>query len=69
MLSIILLTYHFLLPSPSSFLTSRGTNTSSAYVPLATAEDDAEGVREEKLDVDDTREFGHQPDLQGVEEE
>ena len=67
--SIIPLTYHFLLPAPSSFLASRGANTPSAYVPLATAEDDAEGVREEELDVDDNREFGRQSDLRGVEEE
>jgi len=67
--SIIPLTYHFLLPAPSSFLASRGANTPSAYVPLATAEDDAEGIREEELDVDDNREFGRQPDLRGVEEE
>ena len=67
--SIIPLTYHFLLPSPSSFLASRGTNTPSAYVPLATAEDDAEGVQEEELDVDDNREFGRQPDLRVEEQE
>jgi len=67
--SIIPLTYHFLLPAPSSFLASRGANTPSAYVPLATAEDDAEGVREEELDVDDNREFARQSDLRGVEEE
>jgi len=66
--SIIPLTYHFLLPAPSSFLASRGANTPSAYVPLATAEHDAEGVREEQ-DVDDNREFGREPDHRGVEEE
>ena len=62
--SVIPLTYHFLLPSPSSFLAAHSTHTPSAYVPLATAEDDAEGVREE-LDHHDNREFGSQ----GVEEE
>ena len=67
--SIIPLTYHFLLPTPSSFLASRGINTPSAYVPLATAEDDAEGVQEEELDVDDNREFGRQPDLRVEEQE
>ena len=64
--SIIPLTYHFLLPSPSSF---RDINTPSAYVPLATAEDDAEGVQEEEPDFDVNREFGRQSDLRGVEEQ
>jgi battenin len=63
--SIIPLTYHFLLPSPSSFRASHNTNTPSAYVPLATAEDDAEGVREAELDDLNTGEFRPQ----GVEEE
>jgi len=40
----------------------------SAYVLLATAEEDTEWVREEELDVDDNPEFGPQPDLRGVEE-
>ncbi|KIM41503.1 hypothetical protein M413DRAFT_445489 [Hebeloma cylindrosporum] len=58
--SIIPLTYHFLLPSPSSFLTSalsRSIVTPSAYVPLATAENDVDSVREEDREDDENREF------------
>ena len=62
--SIIPLTYHFLLPSPSSIHASHGTNTPSAYIPLSTAEDPAESVRGE-LDDHDSGEFGPQ----GVEEQ
>jgi len=62
--SIIPLTYHFLLPSPSSLLSfslshSTNTNTPSAYVPLATADD------AEELNDEDNGEFGPQ----GAQEE
>jgi len=62
--SIIPLTYHFLLPSPSSLLAfplSHGTNTNtpSPYVPLATADD------AEELNDEDNGEFRSQ----GTEEE
>ena len=43
---IILLTYHFLLASPSFFPVSHATNSPSAYVSLATVKYHAQGVRE-----------------------